>query len=203
MSKGIGAHLDKAVKQKIYQQRANKYNSEFDKLEEQGHDPDKIPAILAEEEYQKRHANDPQEPLPFERSDKVLPITGSTHLGFDKAHTNLSATKQMMQIQDQKMQKIKTIKQQGGKLPVDEVHRAQKEHERNMKARIQYDHINDLHQMQQSDPNAKKSSYQQHHVFTKYMQDECDHQNFDYHQMKNDLKQYHEAFVICQKTLRK
>lgn len=33
MSKGIGAHLDKAVKLKIYQQRANKYNSEFDKLE--------------------------------------------------------------------------------------------------------------------------------------------------------------------------
>ena len=28
-----------------------------------------------------------------------------------------------------------------------EVHKAQKEHERNMKARIQYDHINDLHQM--------------------------------------------------------
>lgn len=26
------------------------------------------------------------EPLPFERSDKVLGITGTTHLGFEKAH---------------------------------------------------------------------------------------------------------------------
>lgn len=29
-----------------------------------------------------------------------------------------------------------------------------------MKARIQYDHINDLHQMRHSDPNVKRSSYQ-------------------------------------------
>ena len=33
------------------------------------------------------------EPLPFERIDRVLPITGTTHLGFDKAHTILSSTK--------------------------------------------------------------------------------------------------------------
>lgn len=33
------------------------------------------------------------EPLPFERYDKVLPVAGSTHLGFEKAHLTLSATK--------------------------------------------------------------------------------------------------------------
>lgn len=32
-SRGIGWQLDKQVKMKIYQERANKYNKEFDDLE--------------------------------------------------------------------------------------------------------------------------------------------------------------------------
>ncbi|KAM3139407.1 hypothetical protein pb186bvf_008432 [Paramecium bursaria] len=116
MSKGIGALLDKQVKLKIYQQRANKYNKEFDELEEQGHDPDKIPELMTEKEFHTRHANDVQEPLPFERIDRVLPITGTTHLGFDKAHTILSSTKQMMQPAETKMQAVKQAKSQGLKI---------------------------------------------------------------------------------------
>ncbi|KAM3139408.1 hypothetical protein pb186bvf_008433 [Paramecium bursaria] len=57
--------------------------------------------------------------------------------------------------------------------------------------------------MKTSDPDAKKSNYQQNFVHTKYMQEECDNQNFDFHQKKNDLKQYQEAYIICKKTLRK
>lgn len=66
--------------------------------------------MLADKEFQRRHANDPKEPLPFERSDKVLVLGGSTHLGFDKAHVALSSTKQMMAHQEQKMQTIRSIK---------------------------------------------------------------------------------------------
>jgi len=43
-----------------------------------------------------------KEPLPFERSDKVIGLAGSTHLGFDKAHLTQSETKTMMKTMDDK-----------------------------------------------------------------------------------------------------
>lgn len=42
------------------------------------------------------------------------------------------------------MQTVKQAKASGVKI-TDDVHKLQKEHEKNMKTRIQYDHINDLH----------------------------------------------------------
>lgn len=139
--------------------------------------------MLSQKEYQTRHSKDSQgchppspsfpEPLPFERSDKVLGITGTTHLGFEKAHQQLSATKQMMQPMEEKQKSQKLAKSQGLKSNEEstrvELHKflgvfaQQKQNEQRMKTRIQYDHIQDLHQMKNTDAEGKKSNYQQNY----------------------------------------
>ncbi|EAR99571.3 hypothetical protein TTHERM_00138340 (macronuclear) [Tetrahymena thermophila SB210] len=200
--RGIGWNLDRQTKIKILQDRAYKYNDEFDELESQGQDPDQIRVNLLQKEYQKRHENEVKRTLPFDETQKVISVNGATDLGFDQAHKTKSATKQMYETMEQKIIKRKENRLLGKKNSDSDLAEKYKQQDEQMKKKIYQDHLNELFS---NDYKKVKdlSNYQQNFQFTQDMQNDCDNQNFDHHQRKNDLKWYQEAYIKYKSTMRK
>lgn len=177
--RGIGWNLDKETKIRILQERATKYNQEFDHIEAQGKDPEAIRVELLNKEYTLRHANQAERTLPFNEDRKVISANGLTDLGFDQAHKILTSTKQMYQTMENKVIKKKENKLLGILDPdtrnaeIDsskltnvpafsspDLAAKQKETDEAMKKKIYQDHLNDLFASEKQKKNTVTSNYQ-------------------------------------------
>lgn len=66
--RGIGDRLSQRTKVKFMQERANKYNVEFEKMEATGLDSEDIQKKLSQTDYEKRHPGDEKLVTPYQQN---------------------------------------------------------------------------------------------------------------------------------------
>lgn len=175
---GIGHRLEREVKHKILADRAKSYTHKYDELISQRLHPSEAVEIIRHEEFQNRH------PKHSEKSSiKMNNLAGTISQGYFEDHRLPENSRQMSKRNSEE---------------IEELQKAKNDFEK-MKNILKRDHVKENSEIEFGEKLC--SEYHRHFIEDGKMKREVKRDK-RHHQMKNDLKEYAEAYLKSNQCLR-